>query len=64
MPDPEIGVNCWPEPEVAQNINNTELGALGLSDEEEDAIVAFLATLTDGFFDPPQRGRGPRSKRH
>ncbi len=29
------------------NGNKDELGNLGLSDEEEDAIVAFLETLTD-----------------
>jgi cytochrome c peroxidase len=36
-------------PEVAVNVNRTELGNLGLSDEEEDALVAFLTTLTDGY---------------
>lgn len=41
--------SCWPAPEVAENINSDELGNLGLTPEEEDAIVAFLATLSDGF---------------
>lgn len=41
--------NCWPAPEVAQNVNTTELGNLGLSDSEEDAIVAFMETLSDEF---------------
>jgi cytochrome c peroxidase len=40
---------CWPEPEVAENVNAGELGNLGLTSEEEDAIVAFLKTLSDGF---------------
>lgn len=40
---------CWPEPEVADNVNTTELGDLGLTDEEEDAIVSFLNTLSDGY---------------
>ena len=40
---------CWPAPEVADNVNTDELGNLGLSDEEEDAIVAFMETLSDGF---------------
>lgn len=40
---------CWPAPEVAQNVNVDELGDLGLSLEEERAIVAFLRTLTDGW---------------
>lgn len=38
---------CWPPPEVAETMNTTELGDLGLTDHEEDAIVAFLKTLTD-----------------
>jgi cytochrome c peroxidase len=40
---------CWPAPEVAENVNTDELGDLGLSAEEEAAIVAFLRTLSDGF---------------
>jgi cytochrome c peroxidase len=40
---------CWPTPEVAANVNTDELGNLGLSDEEEDAIVAFMATISDGY---------------
>ena len=39
----------WPAPEVAENMNTDELGDLGLSDAEEDAIVAFMGTLSDGF---------------
>jgi cytochrome c peroxidase len=41
-------VTCWPQPEVAQNIDMTT-GALGLTDTEENQIVAFMQTLTDGF---------------
>jgi cytochrome c peroxidase len=41
-------VTCWPEPEVRQNIDMTS-GALGLTDTEENQIVVFLQTLTDGF---------------
>ena len=37
----------WPAPEVGENVNADELGNLGLSDDEEDAIVAFMETLTD-----------------
>jgi cytochrome c peroxidase len=50
------GVSCWPAPEVPQNVNNTELGDLGLTAAEEAAIVAFLRTLSDGFM-PGGRGR-------
>ena len=39
----------WPAPEVAENINTTELGNLGLNRGEELAIVAFLKTLSDGY---------------
>ncbi|MEJ2613604.1 MAG: cytochrome c peroxidase [Ignavibacteriaceae bacterium] len=42
-------VETWPSPEVPENVNTEELGNLGLSDNEEDAIVAFLKTLSDGF---------------
>ena len=30
-------------------MNRTQLGNLGLTSDEEDDIVAFLQTLTDGF---------------
>jgi cytochrome c peroxidase len=39
---------CWPQPEVPNNIDMTS-GALGLTPQEEDQIVAFLMTLTDGY---------------
>ena len=42
-------VEPWPAPEVTENINVDELGNLGLTDAEEDAIVAFMATLSDGY---------------
>jgi cytochrome c peroxidase len=44
-------VNCWPEPEVPQNIDMT-VGNLHLTDTEENQLVAFLQTLTDGFTTP------------
>lgn len=47
--DPQPGINCWPEPEVGKNINKTETGNLGLSQDEESAIVEFLKTLSDGY---------------
>jgi cytochrome c peroxidase len=42
-------VEAWPPAEVLQNINTDELGNLGLTDEEENAIVAFMKTLSDGY---------------
>ena len=43
-----LAADCWPVPEVPQTVNMAELGNLGLSAEEEDAIVAFLQALSDG----------------
>ncbi len=44
-----VGTTCWPAPEVPTNVNRTQLGNLGLSADDEAAIVAFLRTLTDGY---------------
>jgi cytochrome c peroxidase len=44
-------VDCWPMPEVPNNIDTTS-GNLGLTDREENQIVAFLETLSDGFTRP------------
>jgi cytochrome c peroxidase len=41
------GVDCWPAPEVNQNVNDEEVGNLGLTTTEEADIVAFLKTLSD-----------------
>jgi len=40
---------CWPVAEVPVNVNTKELGNLHLTDAQEDAIVAFMKTLSDGF---------------
>lgn len=47
--NPETGV-VWEPSEVPDTVNHVELGDLGLTDHEEDAIVAFLQTLTDDKF--------------
>ncbi|MBW6490653.1 MAG: cytochrome B6 [Lentimicrobium sp.] len=39
----------WPAPETRANLNTAELGDLKLSAAEENAIVAFLKTLSDGY---------------
>jgi cytochrome c peroxidase len=44
-----LAADCWPAPEVAENVNRDELGDLGLSTDDEAAIVAFLRTLSDGY---------------
>ena len=41
-------VSCWPPPEVAANINTNGCD-LGLSDTQEDDLVSFLGTVTDGY---------------
>ncbi|MGE0917270.1 cytochrome C [Trichlorobacter lovleyi] len=42
-------VSCWPLPETAMNMNMVEMGNLGLTDAEEEAIVVFMKTLSDGY---------------
>ena len=44
-------VSCWPPPENATNIN-TNCCNLGLTDQQEDDLVAFLKALTDGDKQP------------
>jgi cytochrome c peroxidase len=47
-------VESWPPPEVADNVNTDELGDLGLTDAEEDLIVIFMQTLSDGYRPKPK----------
>jgi cytochrome c peroxidase len=51
---PTPGVDCWPGPEFAVTVNHDELGNLGLTDAEEDALVAFMKTLSDGYVAEPE----------
>jgi cytochrome c peroxidase len=44
-------VDCWPMPEIPNNIDMT-VGNLGLTDQEENQIVIFIQALTDGFTTP------------
>jgi cytochrome c peroxidase len=37
----------FPPPEIAANVNEDEMGDLGLTPEEEDLIVLFMKTLSD-----------------
>jgi cytochrome c peroxidase len=48
-----IAQNCWPEAQIKTNVNKSELGNLGLTEEEELAVVKFMQTLSDGF-EPPK----------
>jgi len=46
-------VTCWPVPEVNNPMTiDMTTGKLGLTDTEENLIVVFLRTLTDGFTTP------------
>ena len=47
--DPREGTGCWPAPETTENLNTSKTGKLGLTEQEENALVAFLQTLTDGY---------------
>jgi cytochrome c peroxidase len=52
--DPGEKVSCWPPPEDPENENKRQLGNLGLTDQEEDAVVVFMQTLTDGYLKNPE----------
>ena len=53
----DVPAENWPSPEVDRNVNRellegVPLGNLELDQEAEDAIVAFLKTLNDGYLQP------------
>ena len=54
---PGFAKSGWPAPEVPQSVNHDELGNLGLTADEEKAIVAFMKTLTDDY---PKWGKDRR----
>ncbi len=39
-------------PEVAENVNTTDLGNLLLNEQDVDDLIAFMMTLTDGYVPP------------
>jgi cytochrome c peroxidase len=41
-------VDCWPMPEVPNNVDMT-IGKLGLTDQEENQLVIIMQALNDGF---------------
>ena len=49
--DPNFGKTCWAPPEVPENVEQ-RIGNLGLTPHEEDLIVDFMKTLTDGYTQP------------
>jgi cytochrome c peroxidase len=42
-------VEPWPAPEYPDTVNTDELGNLGLSAKDEEALVKFMKTLDDGW---------------
>ena len=42
----------WDTPEVPETVNGDELGNLGLSAEDEAALVEFMKTLSNGWTAP------------
>lgn len=52
-------VTCWPAPETPQNMDTT-IGNLGLTAEQENQLVAFLRTLTDGYKPQQAHKKAPR----
>jgi len=42
-----LAQNCWPEPEFDNRIMRNFVGNIGLTTDEEAALVAYLKTLTD-----------------
>lgn len=47
--NPGFGSTCWPRGEFHETRNTSELGNLGLSAQDEEDIVAYLKTFTDGY---------------
>jgi cytochrome c peroxidase len=43
----DVPTEMWPVPEIPYTVNTDELGNLGLSMDEEEAIVLFMTTLSD-----------------
>ena len=45
----DIPAENWPAPAFPATMNDRRVGRLGLTDAEENAIVVFMRTLTDGW---------------
>lgn len=41
---------CWPAPEVDANLETARMGNLGMSEAEEDALVAWMKAMSDGYW--------------
>jgi cytochrome c peroxidase len=45
----DVAAENWPAPEFPATMNTRRVGHLRLTDAEENAIVAFMRTLSDGW---------------
>ena len=45
----DVSGESWPPAEVPDTVNSDELGNLGLSGSDEEALTEFLMTLSDGY---------------
>jgi cytochrome c peroxidase len=45
----DVAAEMWPEPEYPYTVNGDEVGNLGLSSQDEAALVEFMKTLSDGW---------------
>lgn len=46
-PGPLTAAGCWPPPEYPQGLDTKQMGALGLTEAQVDAIVAYMRAMTD-----------------
>lgn len=44
---PLVAGKCWPRPEIPVNLDTKQMGNLGLTEKQVDAIVAFINALND-----------------
>jgi cytochrome c peroxidase len=44
---PLVAAKCWPAPEIPVNLDTKQMGNLGLTEAQVDAIVAFINALND-----------------
>lgn len=47
--NPESGKTCWPKGEFYDTRNVAELGNLGLSEQDEADLVAYMKSFTDNY---------------
>ncbi len=55
----DVAAEGWEAPEYPDTVNTDELGNLGLSNQDEKALVKFMETLTDGYMDNRPTKRKP-----